>query len=130
MKSTMDLLDQALKVKTPPEWARSLGLERTALHNAKRREHLSPAVAYALAEELGEDAQQWALVAAVESEKDSACRQRMARRVLGGATTAALAVVAGTSALLVYTPHCILCKVSELGQRLARHLGANRAITA
>lgn len=101
MKSTMDLLDQALKVKTPPEWARSLGLERTALHNAKRREHLSPAVAYALAEELGEDAQQWALVAAVESEKDSACRERMARRVLGGATTAALAVLTLCSALLI-----------------------------
>lgn len=130
MKSTMDLLDQALKVKTPPEWARSLGLERTALHNAKRREHLSPAVAYALAEELGENAEQWALVAAVESEKDSACRQRMARRVLGGATTTAMAVLAGTSALLLYTPHCILCKVAAWGQRLARHLGANRAIPA
>lgn len=109
MKSTMHLLEKALKVKTPPEWARELGLERTALHVAKRREHLSPSIAFAIAEELGENANEWALIAAVEGEKDSACRQRMARRVLGGATTAALAVLAGTSALLVHTPPCILC---------------------
>ena len=77
MQTTMDLLERALKVKTPPEWARTLGLERTALHNARRREHLSPAIAFAVAEELGQDANAWALIAAVESEKDSACKSRM-----------------------------------------------------
>lgn len=45
MKTTMQLLDKALTVKAPPEWARELGLERTTLHVAKRRAHLSPAIA-------------------------------------------------------------------------------------
>lgn len=83
MPSTMDLLQKALKHQNPPEWARTLGLERTALHNAKRREHLSPAVAFAIAEELGEDASKWALIAAAESEKDSACKTRMLKRLSG-----------------------------------------------
>lgn len=129
MKTT-ELLEKATKIHPIPYWTARLGLARQTLHNAKQRDHLSPSVAFALAEELGEDATQWALVAAVESEKDSACRQRMAQRVLGGATPATLAVLTSTSALLVYTPLCILCKVSAWGQRLARHLGANRAITA
>lgn len=80
MQSTMQLLDRALQVKTPPEWARELGLERTALHNAKKREHLSPAIAGALAEKLGENVDQWIVIAALESEKDSACKTRMLRR--------------------------------------------------
>jgi len=83
MPTTMDLLTKALAKQNPPEWARTLGLERTALHNAKRREHLSPAVAFAIAEELGEDASKWALIAAAESEKDSACKTRMLKRLSG-----------------------------------------------
>lgn len=81
MPTTMDLLNKALAKQNPPEWARALGLERTALHNAKRREHLSPAIAFAIAEELGEDASKWALIAAAESEKDSACKTRMLKRL-------------------------------------------------
>jgi hypothetical protein len=81
MITTMTLLDRALQVKTPPEWARELGLERTALHNAKKREHLSPAIAGALAEQLGEDVNQWIVIAALESEKASACKDRMLKRI-------------------------------------------------
>ena len=79
MTSTMNLLNEALKSKTKPEWARTLGLERSAFHNAAKREHLSPALAFALAEEMGQDAREWALIAAAESEKDSACKARMMR---------------------------------------------------
>lgn len=81
MQTTMNLLDRALKLKSPPEWARQLGLERTALHTARRREHLSPAVAGAIAEELGEDPREWVFVAAMESERDSACKERMLNRL-------------------------------------------------
>lgn len=81
MQSTMTLLERALSLKTPPEWARELGLERTALHTAKKREHLSPAIAGALAEKLGEDVDRWIVVAALESEKDSACKTRMIKRL-------------------------------------------------
>jgi hypothetical protein len=81
MQTTMTLLERALRVKTPPEWARELGLERTALHNAKRREHLSPAVAGAIADKLGEDVNRWIVIAALESEKDSACKTHLLRRI-------------------------------------------------
>ncbi|WP_288254881.1 hypothetical protein [uncultured Hydrogenophaga sp.] len=77
MQSTMTLLERALEIKTAPEWARELKLHRNALHNAKQREHLSPAIAFTLAEEMGQDAKEWALIAAAESEKDSACKARM-----------------------------------------------------
>jgi hypothetical protein len=81
MQTTMNLLDRALKVKTPPEWARELGLERTALHNAKKREHLSPAIAGAIARRLGEDMSKWIVIAALESEKDSACKTELIKAV-------------------------------------------------
>lgn len=109
MKNTMGLLKKALEKEPVPYWTKRLNLGRTTLNTSKVRGHLSPAIAYALAEELGENAEQWALVAAVESEKDSACRQRMARHVLGGATTAAMAVLAVSSALLTtYSPLYIM----------------------
>jgi len=44
------------------------------------RGHISPAIAGALAEELGEDAAEWIVVAALESERDSACKDRMLKR--------------------------------------------------
>lgn len=79
MLTTMTLLDRALRVKTPPEWARELGLERTALHNAKKREHLSPAIAGAIAKVLGEPVEKWICIAALESEKDSACKKMLVK---------------------------------------------------
>lgn len=80
MQSTMTLLDTALGHKTASDWARELGLHRNALNNAKNRGHVSPAIAGALAEQLGEDVNHWIVIAALESEKDSACKDRMLRR--------------------------------------------------
>ncbi len=81
MQSTMSLLDAALANQPAPYWTEKLKLSRSALHTAKTRGHLSPAIAGALADELGEDAQKWIVVAALESERDSACKTRMLKRM-------------------------------------------------
>ncbi len=81
MQSTLTLLDRALKLQPAAEWHRKLKLSKNALHSAKTRGNLSPAIAYALAEEMGENAPGWALVAAMESERDSACKERMVKRL-------------------------------------------------
>lgn len=80
MQSTMNLLDAALTVKPAPAWHEELNLSRNALHTARSRGHLSPAIAGALAEKLGKNIDGWVFIAAMESEKDSACKERMLRR--------------------------------------------------
>lgn len=80
MDSTMTLLDKALALNAAPYWHEKLGLNRNALHNARMRGHISPAIAGALAEELGEEPQKWIVVAALESERDSACKDLMVKR--------------------------------------------------
>ena len=80
MQSTMNLLAVALAFKPAPAWHDELQLSRNALHTAKARGHLSPAIAGALAEKLGEDPQKWIVIAALESEKDSACKESMLRK--------------------------------------------------
>lgn len=84
MQTTMNLLDEALEQKPVQEWHKSLKLNRNAFHNARMRGHLSPAIAGALAEELGKNPADWIVIAALESERDSACKERMVRRLGGG----------------------------------------------
>lgn len=81
MQSTMNLLDAATAKQDLSAWARDLGLTHRALYTAKYRGHLSPAVAGALAEQLGEDVDRWIVIAALESEKDSKCKTRMVTRM-------------------------------------------------
>lgn len=81
MQNTMNLLDSALAVQPAPYWHEKLKLSRNALHTAKNRGHLSPAIAGALAEELGQPVKDWIVIAALESERDSACKARMVKRV-------------------------------------------------
>lgn len=81
MQNTMTLLDSALAQKPAPFWTEKLKLSRSALHTAKTRGHLSPAIAGALAEELGQDPKEWIVVAALESERDSACKDRMIKAI-------------------------------------------------
>jgi len=81
MQTTMHLLATALRVDPSiATWTKRLGLSPQALYNARDRAHLSPAIAGALAEEVGEDPKDWIVVAALESERDSACKERMLRR--------------------------------------------------
>ncbi len=84
MQSTMNLLslaEQRFPNMNLSDWAAKLGLSKRALYTAKDREHLSPAVAGALAEELEEDAKEWIVVAALESERESACKERMLKKM-------------------------------------------------
>ena len=81
MQTTMNLLTRALDEHPAPYWHKELDLSRNALHTAKERGNLSPAIAYALAEKMGENAEIWALIAAAESERESACKARMQKRL-------------------------------------------------
>lgn len=80
MQNTMSLLETALNTKPAPYWHEKLKLNRNALHNARMRGHLSPAIAGALAEELGQDVRNWIVIAALESERDSACKTHLMER--------------------------------------------------
>ena len=104
MQTTLELLDAALKIKNAREWAEQLKLSPNALRTAKHRGNLSPAIAGALAEELGEDFRKWIVIAALESERDSACKSRMMRKI---ATGVALSLGAVGPALAHAV--CILC---------------------
>lgn len=104
MQTTLELLDAALKIKNAREWAEQLKLSPNALRTAKHRGNLSPAIAGALAEELGEDFQKWIVIAALESERDSACKSRMLRKIATG-----LALGLGAASPALANAVCILC---------------------
>lgn len=106
MQTTMELLERALEKESAGAWAKRLNLSRNALNSAKQRGNLSPSIAGALAEELGEDAQKWMVIAALEGERESACKSRMVRRFLIGGALSLGAV--GTAAARVV---CILCLI-------------------
>jgi len=90
MQTTMDLLRKALEKEPAPFWTNRLKLARTTLHTAKVRRHLSPAIAGALAEEMGQDPTKWIVIAALESERDSACKTRMIKSLLGRTAVAVI----------------------------------------
>lgn len=77
MQNTMNLLADAEQMKDLSAWAEVLGLTKRALYTAKYRGNLSPAIAGALAEEMGRDPKEWIVIAALESERESTCKQRM-----------------------------------------------------
>lgn len=83
MQSTMDLLSAAEKKASLSDWTKRLELSKNALYNSREREHLSPAIAGRLAEFLSEDVEKWIMIAALESEKDSACKRHLLKRLNG-----------------------------------------------
>lgn len=101
MKNTLALLEKALHQKNASEWATALKLTPSALRTAKTRGHLSPAIAGALAEEIGEDAKEWMLIAALESERESACKTRMVKKILGHTAMASVFGLAVSATLFV-----------------------------
>ena len=110
MQNTMQLLEKALSVKSAAEWHKHLNLSRNTLHTAKNRGNLSPAIAGALADELGEDAAAWMVIAALEGERESACKAKMVKKFIAGSalalsTTAALA--APTVSISVQSVHYV-----------------------
>jgi hypothetical protein len=78
--TTMDLLSLALERGNVRTWARRLGLSEEALRTARFRGRLSPSVAGALAEELKQDPAKWIVIAALEGDRESACKARMVHR--------------------------------------------------
>ena len=98
MQTTLELLDAALEKKNAREWAEKLKLSPNALRTAKHRGNLSPAIAGALAEELGEPVEKWIVIAALESERESACKSRMVRKFITGAALAGTLMGAAGSA--------------------------------
>lgn len=78
--TTMDLLKMALEKDNLRVWARKLGLSEEALRTARSRGRLSPVIAGALAEDLQQDPAQWIVIAALETERESACKTRMVQR--------------------------------------------------
>jgi hypothetical protein len=79
MQTTMTLLNAALAARPAARWTEELHLSRGALSAAKVREHLSPAIAGAIAKALGESVEKWVCIAALESEKDSACKAMLVK---------------------------------------------------
>jgi hypothetical protein len=77
--TTMDLLNLALERDNLRTWARRLVLSEEALRTARFRGRLSPMIAGALAEELQQDPVKWIVIAALETERESACKTRMVR---------------------------------------------------
>lgn len=75
MQTTVELLGAALEKKSAAQWCRELGLNRVALNVAKQREKLSPSIAGALALSLGEPAEKWIVIAALEAERETPCKQ-------------------------------------------------------
>lgn len=97
MQSTMKLLEAALaQDRNIATWTKRLGLSGKALYNAEARGHLSPAIAGALADELGQDPTPWIVVAALESERDSACKTRLMKRMANGARALYLSAMSAT----------------------------------
>lgn len=120
MQNTMNLLDAALQKHPAAFWHQKLNLSRNALHSAKHRGNLSPAIAGALAEELGLDPRDWIVIAAIESERESACKSRMVRKFITGA-----ALTLGATSPALAEAVCILCKIDQTHvERVSRKLKA------
>lgn len=97
MQSSLDLLATALaREDNIAAWTKRLGLSDKALYNAQNRGHLSPAIAGALADELGLDPAPYIVSAALESERDSACKTRMLKRFAKGLRALYLSTISAT----------------------------------
>lgn len=82
MDSTLELLEKALKKKRAAAWARELGISSAAITQAKKRGNLSPVIAGSLAINLGENAQHWIAIAAIEAERASPLKDQMLQALL------------------------------------------------
>ena len=83
MQTTAELLDRAMKTKPAQTWHQELGLSRNALHVARAKGKLSPIVAGAIAEKLGENVPRWMAIAALESEKESGAKDHLVKTASG-----------------------------------------------
>jgi hypothetical protein len=83
MLRTLQLIEAAEATDTSlRQYSTDLGLTPNGLSKARNDGKLSPAIAAALAEALGKDPAQWALVAASESSKNPPALQRRLRAMV------------------------------------------------
>lgn len=82
MRTTIDLLEKALQKRRPSEWARLYNITQGTFNHAKSMGRLSPVLAGNLAIDLGEDAQKWIAIAAIETERDTPLRDRLRQALL------------------------------------------------
>ena len=81
MQSTMNLLDEALKVAPIPEWTRKLHLSRDAIAGAKSKGRLTHVIAGGLAIELNQDPARWIEMATLESAPDSPAKEALLKKL-------------------------------------------------
>jgi hypothetical protein len=77
MAQSIELLNKALQTQHAAAWARHFNIDRSTLAQAKRQGRLSPALAGNFAIELGEDAEHWIAIAAIEAEPESTLLERL-----------------------------------------------------
>jgi len=82
MLGTLDLLDKALKIKPANQWAKQLGITRSAFSKAKERGRVSPSLTHALATDIGADPIYWTAIAATEAEPEGPLKQRMKKALI------------------------------------------------
>ena len=133
MQTTIELLEMALSSQPATYWTKKLNLARNTLATSKVRGHLSPAIAGALADEMGQDAQKWMVIAALESERDSACKSRMMRKFLTGAALAGTLMGASgaATAAIANLPHAadgLYIMFNSLAVRLRAKLLKRRSL--
>lgn len=71
MQTTMELLNRALEIKRAATWANELNITRATFSMAKTKQRLSPVLAGSLAIKLGESAEHWIAIAALEAEPET-----------------------------------------------------------
>jgi len=82
MTSTKELLERALNMKPAKYWCDRYYIEQCTISNAKKRGHLSPALAGNFAIDLGENPAHWMAVAAMETERESPMLDRLRASLL------------------------------------------------
>ena len=81
MQTTSELIGMALQGRKAADISREFGLNQRALSIAKSRGKLSPAIAGALALSLGEPAEKWIVIAALEAERETTCKQIVCKAI-------------------------------------------------
>ena len=125
MRKTIELIAMAEEKQDLSAWAQKLGLTKRALYTAKYRGCLSPAIAGALAEELGEDAAAWMVIAALEGERESACKTRMIKKFIAGSALA----LGSTTALAAPAIHAVngVCALCQMQKKAKNHAQMQRS---
>lgn len=81
LKTTMELLDEALSRNSGAFWCEQLGVNRTALAVARARGRLSPTIAGNLARLMGMDMERWIAIAAIEGEPNTYGKAKIIERM-------------------------------------------------